>query len=92
MNVFLDILSEAAFDTLRLLPFLYLTYLLMEYLEDKAQEEAMVKIMLAHLSPTNNTPSQAEWTVGDILSSRGFEKNRDYSMNIALKEGLTLLE
>ena len=65
---------------------------LARYLEDKAQEEAMVKIMLAHLSPTNNTPSQAEWTVGDILSSRGFEKNRDYSMNIALKEGLTLLE
>ena len=41
MNVFLDILSEAAFDTLRLLPFLYLTYLLMEYLEDKAQPKTI---------------------------------------------------
>ena len=41
MNFILDILAEAAVDTLRLIPFLYLTYLLMEYLEDKAQAQTV---------------------------------------------------
>lgn len=37
MEFILDILLEAVIDTAKLLPFLYLTYLLMEYLEEKAQ-------------------------------------------------------
>ena len=37
MDFFLDILMDAVIDTVKLLPFLYLTYLLMEYLEEKAQ-------------------------------------------------------
>ena len=41
MELFTDILLEALTDTARLLPFLYLTYLLMEYLEEKAQERTV---------------------------------------------------
>lgn len=37
MEFVLDIILEAVIDTVKLLPFLYLTYLLMEYLEEKAQ-------------------------------------------------------
>ena len=35
-----DILPEAVIDTLKLLPFLYLTYLFMEWIEDKAGEKS----------------------------------------------------
>lgn len=52
----------------------------------------MPSIMLAHLSSNNNTPSQAEWTVTEKLSGSGFEKGRDYKLDIALKEGLSVLE
>lgn len=37
MHLLPEIILDAALDTVRLLPFLYLTYLLMEYLEEKAQ-------------------------------------------------------
>ncbi len=42
MDFFIDILSEAAIDTLRLAPFLFLTYLAMEYLENKAGEKTIL--------------------------------------------------
>lgn len=38
MNIWIDILGDAALDTLKLLPFLFLTYLCMEFLEHKAGE------------------------------------------------------
>ena len=41
MELFIDVLKEAALDTVKLLPFLFLTYLLMEYLEEKAQEHTI---------------------------------------------------
>ena len=34
----LDVLRDSFLDTVRLLPFLFLTYLLMEYLEHKTGE------------------------------------------------------
>ncbi|MBQ0004772.1 MAG: MBL fold metallo-hydrolase [Clostridiales bacterium] len=49
-------------------------------------------IMLAHLSSNNNTPSQAEWTVTEKLADKGFDRMRDYRLDIALKEGLSVLE
>ncbi len=42
MDFFIDILSDAAIDTLRLTPFLFLTYLAMEYLENKAGEKTIL--------------------------------------------------
>ncbi len=42
MDFFIDILSDAAIDTLRLAPFLFLTYLVMEYLENKAEEKTIL--------------------------------------------------
>lgn len=50
------------------------------------------EIMLAHLSTTNNTPHNARWTVMDELSREGFEKDRDYRLEVALKEGVTAIE
>ena len=35
-NLFLDILTDTVLDTVKLVPFLFLTYLAMEYLENKA--------------------------------------------------------
>ena len=35
MNEFLDIFMEAGVDTLKLIPFLFLTYILMEWLEHR---------------------------------------------------------
>ncbi|MCC6093597.1 MAG: arsenic efflux protein [Eubacterium sp.] len=37
----LDVLKDTIIDTLKLIPFLYLTYLLMEWIEDKAQEKTV---------------------------------------------------
>ena len=39
--LFLDVLLEALLDTLKIVPFLFLTYLLMEYLEDKAEQKTV---------------------------------------------------
>lgn len=43
----LDILMEALFETLSLFPYLYLTYLLMEYLEHKMSRRSMIYIRKA---------------------------------------------
>ncbi len=39
MQVLLDILKETSLDTLKLLPFLFITYLIMEYIEHKTSEK-----------------------------------------------------
>lgn len=46
-DVILDILIDAALDTLKLLPYLFLTYLLMEFLENKMNDRA---VSLVHRS------------------------------------------
>ena len=59
---------------------------------DEAEtSSARLKVMLAHLSDTNNTPYQARITVGDILQSAGYEADRDYELIVAMKEGITEL-
>lgn len=40
----LDILLDAGKDTLRLIPFLFVTYLIMEYLEHKLSDKSKEKI------------------------------------------------
>ena len=42
-----DVLLDAVSDTLRLVPFLFLTYLVMEYLEHKTQDTARQMIRRA---------------------------------------------
>ena len=39
MDLFLDCLLDSFLDTLKLLPLLFLTYLLMEYIEHKGNEK-----------------------------------------------------
>lgn len=39
MQVLLDILKETSLDTLKLIPFLFITYLIMEYIEHKTSEK-----------------------------------------------------
>ena len=38
-EVFADALMDAAVDTVKLIPFLFITYLVMEYLEDKTSDK-----------------------------------------------------
>ena len=45
-------------------------------------------VMLAHLSEKNNTPYQARHTIEDILRERGYERDIDYYICVAAKEGL----
>lgn len=63
-----------------------LARLLGERDSDKAPD-----IMLAHLSEKNNTPYQARLTIEDILRENGFERDTDYTLTIAAKEGLTFV-
>lgn len=49
------------------------------------------KIMLAHLSTTNNTAMQAKDTVNTIMQKNGYTDGADFHMIIAAKEGMTKL-
>ncbi len=49
-------------------------------------------IMLAHLSDHNNLPLVASETVRSILVESGFESGRDYTLQIAAKETLTVMK
>ena len=51
-----------------------------------------LRIMLAHLSFHNNAPLFARQTVEDILSANGFRKGRDYTLEVAAREGLTFID
>ena len=44
MNEFLDIFMEAGVDTLKLIPFLFLTYILMEWLEHRTGSHTQAAI------------------------------------------------
>ena len=46
-TLFMDILVDALYETLSLFPYLYLTYLLMEYLEHKMSRKSMIYIRKA---------------------------------------------
>ena len=43
----LDILIDAFVDTLKLIPFLFITYLIMEYIENKTSDKSKEKIKKA---------------------------------------------
>lgn len=49
------------------------------------------RIMLAHISTTNNTAGQARYTVESIMKKNGFNDGADFNMVIAAKEGITKL-
>ena len=40
----LDILVDTIIDTIKLIPFLFITYLIMEYIENKTSDKAKQKI------------------------------------------------
>ncbi|MBQ0041612.1 MAG: MBL fold metallo-hydrolase [Clostridiales bacterium] len=61
--------------------------LLARLLDDRSSKEPLT-IMLAHLSDKNNTPYQARMTIEDILREHGYERDEDYYLSIAAKEGL----
>ena len=46
----LEVIKDTVFDSLRLLPFLFLTYLLMEFLEHRAGEAGRARIGAANAS------------------------------------------
>lgn len=43
-------------------------------------------ILLAHLSPENNTPELAYLTVQTLLKQRGFREGEDYSLRVAARD------
>ncbi len=47
MNDILEILKDSAIDTLKLIPFLFVTYLLMEYIEHKMSEKTQAAVSRA---------------------------------------------
>lgn len=49
-------------------------------------EKGVEKIMLAHLSKENNTPLIALNTAVNTLKDMGFEKNKDYFLNVARRD------
>ena len=67
---------------------IYAGEMLARLLADRASR-APLTIMLAHLSDKNNTPYQARMTIEDILREHGYERDEDYFLTIAAKEGLT---
>lgn len=67
---------------------------LSEFLNYKKRINDVVKapkIMLAHLSTTNNTAMQAKDTVKTIMHKNGYNDGSDFHMIIAAKEGMTKL-
>ena len=46
---------------------------------------ALPKILLAHLSTTNNTPFNAALTVRDVLDQNDYHKNVNFRMEVAAK-------
>lgn len=58
---------------------------------ESRESSGELNVMLAHLSEKNNTPYQARLTIEDILREKGYERDKDYYLTIAAKEGLTKL-
>ena len=58
MELFLDVLAESLVDTAKMLPFLFLAYLFIEYVETRHGEriEALLALSLIHISePTRRS-------------------------------------
>ena len=63
MNEFLDIFMEAGVDTLKLIPFLFLTYILMEWIEHRTGSHTQAAILRA--GKAGPVPA---WTIIKILA------------------------
>lgn len=61
--------------------------LLVKLLDERNSTEPLT-IMLAHLSDKNNSPYNARATIEGILREHGYERDEDYYLSIAAKEGL----
>ena len=51
MELFLDVLGESLVDTAKMLPFLFLAYLLIEYIETRSEERRVGKECRSRWSP-----------------------------------------
>ena len=58
MKLVTEAVLEALLDSLKLLPFLFLTYLLMEFLEHKAGDRLNAKVTAACLLYTSPSPTR----------------------------------
>ena len=68
--------------------------MLSEMVQRQKEEAELLKaprIMLAHISTTNNTAGQARYTMESIMKKHGHNSGADYDMIIAAKEGITRL-
>ena len=90
MELFLDVLAESLVDTAKMLPFLFLAYLFIEYVETRHGER--IETLLAHaddiftemytkdsrLSAFKAEKQQKQWSKDHILRRRVFyeEENR----------------
>ena len=55
MELFIDILKDTTIDTVKLIPFLFLTYLAMEYLENKGMKQVICVPPVRQENPNNTT-------------------------------------
>lgn len=57
----------------------------------KSSGMGKMKILLAHLSTTNNTPDQARLTVSNILEENGIHEGKDFALGVALKDRISAM-
>lgn len=60
-----------------------------KYIEAKKGQGKMPKILLAHMSQRNNTPTQAYLTIRNILEEKDLLIERDFKMDIIVKDQLS---
>ena len=60
MNLIIDITKDAVIDSLKILPFLFITYILMEYLEHKTEEFTTAVVQ--------KTEHFGQFTIGSSIS------------------------
>lgn len=51
----------------------------------RSVKRGKLRVLLAHLSSTNNTPDQARLTVANVLEENGMYAGRDFDIGVALK-------